>query len=218
MMDINTKLREDPFLFPKEVDNKKRNASGIIVTALNKKGIESIKDLITYDQTKFNRFHAHYFNALIQILRYKYLNEELVNDILLESKYTHSLKDINRLANNLRRLGFGRSLQELEERVQRFMEDAPSKFTMEDVLKSNNRFIRTMNLLGNADFKGFYLEYIEKKRQKEKEEENYLSKDILKDLKLQLEKKKKKRNDIDKEIQKMECKMSRLKERKFYGI
>lgn len=216
MIDVNTKLREDKFLFPEEVDYKKKNGFGIMVTALNKKGIETIHDLINCDSTKFNRFHAHYFNALIQILRYKYLNEELVNDILLESKYTHSLKDINRLANNLRRLGFGRSLQELEERVQRFMDDAPSKFTMEDVLKSNNRFIRTMNLLGNADFKGFYLEYIEKKRQKEKEEENYLSKDVLKNLKLQLEGLMKSRDDIERQIQKVECKINSLNKRDSY--
>lgn len=217
MMDVNTKLRDDQFLFPKEVDNKKSNGSGIMVTALNKKGIETIHDLISCDSTKFNRFHAHYFNALIQILRVQYLGEELINDVLLESKYTHCSKDIKRLAKDLRRLGFGRSLHELEEKIQSFMNEAPREFTMEDVLKSNNRFIRTMKLLGNADLKGFYLDYIEKKRQKEIEEENISSKDVWKDLKHQLEGLMKSRDVIERQIQEVECKMNSLNKRDSYG-
>ena len=159
MMDVNTKLRDDKFLFPNEVDNNKRksNASGIIVTALNKRGIETVNDLFNYDQTQFNRLNAHYLGALIQILKYKYLGEELVNDVILEAKYTRS--DKKRLAKDLRRLGFGRDLQGLEARIKRFVEEAPTEFTMEDVLRSKT----PMGLLGSADFKGFYLEYIEEK-------------------------------------------------------
>lgn len=217
MIDVNTKLREDKFLFPEEVDYKKKNGFGIMVTALNKKGIETIHDLINCDSTKFNRFHAHYFNALIQILRYQYLGEELINDALLESRYTHSLKDNIRLAKDLRRLGFGRSLHELEERIQYFMNEAPIEFTMEDVLKSNSRFIRTIKILGNADLKKFYLEYIEKKRQKEIEDENLSLKDVLNPLKVQLERLKNTRNDIDRQIQEVESKMNYQNKRESYG-
>lgn len=217
MMDINTKLRDDKFLFPEEVENKKSNASGIMVTALNKRGIESINDLINYDQTQFNRFNAHYLSALIQILRYKYLGEPLVNDVLLESKYTHSSKDTKRLAKDLRRLGFGRELQELEARVQRFMEAAPAEFTMEYVLKSNNRYIRTMRLFGNANFIGFYLEYIEEKKKKEQTEENTPIKNVLEGLKLQLEELGKIRDGIDTQIQNVQNQINNLNGSQSYG-
>lgn len=208
MMDVNTKLRDDKFLFPNEVDNKKSNASGIIVTALNKRGIETVNDLFNYDQTQFNRLNAHYLGALIQILKYKYLGEELVNDVILEAKYTRS--DKKRLAKDLRRLGFGRDLQELEARTQRFMEEAPTEFTMEDVLKSDNRYISTMRLLGNADFKGFYLEYIEEKKKKEQAEENAPTKDVLEGLKLQLEGLIKMRDGIDRQIQDVQNQINAL--------
>ncbi len=206
MMDVNTKLRDDKFLFPNEVDNNKRksNASGIIVTALNKRGIETVNDLFNYDQTQFNRLNAHYLGALIQILKYKYLGEELVNDVILEAKYTRS--DKKRLAKDLRRLGFGRDLQGLEARIKRFVEEAPTEFTMEDVLRSKT----PMGLLGSADFKGFYLEYIEEKKKKEQAEENAPIKDVLEGLKLQLEGLIKMRNGIDRQIQDVQNQINAL--------
>ena len=160
--------------------------------------------MFNYDQTQFNRLNAHYLGALIQILKYKYLGEELVNDVILEAKYTRS--DKKRLAKDLRRLGFGRDLQGLEARIKRFVEEAPTEFTMEDVLRSKT----PMGLLGSADFKGFYLEYIEEKKKKEQAEENAPIKDVLEGLKLQLEGLIKMRNGIDRQIQDVQNQINAL--------
>lgn len=219
MMDINTKLRDDKFLFPDELENdaKKSNASGIIVTALNKRGIETISDLFNYDQTQFNRLNAHYLGALIQILKYKYLGEELVNDVLLESEYASSIKDDKRLAKDLRRLGFGRDLGELEAIVRRFREENSSVVSMEEVLKPDNRFFTRMRLLGNADFRGFYLGYIEDKKKKEQAEENSPTKDVLEGLKLQLEGLVKMRDGLDRQIQDVQSQINALNGGQSYG-
>ena len=202
MMDVNTKLRNDKFLFPDELENdsKKSNATGIMVAALNKRGIETVNDLIHYDQTKFNSLNAHYLSALIQILKYKYLGEELVSDVIFEYKYSRSSKDKKKLARDLRRLGFGRGIEELEARAQRFMDETP-EFTMEDVLKSDNRYMRTMKLFGNADFRGFYLEYINEKRKKEMQERTLPPQDVMSALKQQLESLVLLRADLDKQIE-----------------
>lgn len=218
-MDINTKLRDDKFLFPEELENdiKKSNASGIIVTALNKRGIETISDLFNYDQTQFNRLNAHYLGALIQIMRYRYLGEELVNDVLLESEYSNSMKDDKRLAKDLRRLGFGRDLGELEAIVRRFREENSSVVSMEEVLNPNNRFFARMRLLGNADFRGFYLGYIEDKKKKDQAEENSPTKDVLEGLKLQLEGLVKMRDGLDRQIQDVQSQINALNGGQSYG-
>ena len=219
MMDINTKLRDDKFLFPDEsLENYNKNMqSGVIVTALNKRGIETINDLFNYDQTKFNRRNAHYLDALIQILKYKYLDEELVNDVLLESEYSSSIKDDKRLAKDLRRLGFGRDLGELETIVRRVREENSSVVSMEEVLKPDNRFFVRMRLLGSADFRGFYLDYIEEKKQKEQVDANAPTKDVLEGLKLQLEGLIKMRDGIDKQIQDIQSQINALNGGQSYG-
>lgn len=218
-MDINTNLRDDEFLFPKSNENEKgkNQASGIIVTALNKRGIQTINDLFNYDQTQFNRLNAHYLGALIQILKYKYLGEELLSDVLLESEYSHSQRDIKKLAKDLRRLGFGRKLDELESFASRFMSlQSESKVTMEQVLKNggtriDGHFIPKPRLFGDADFTGFYLDYLEQKRkQDQQEQDNNPSKEVLEGLKLQLQGLVMMRDGLDKQIQDVQNQINAL--------
>ena len=214
-MDLNINLREDKFLFPDENNNNgKNNGSGLIVAALNKRGIFTINDLINYDQTKFSSNSAHYLRALIQILRYKYLGEELINDVLLESDYTNSAKDHKKLARDLKMLGFGRGSmpKEVYNIVVSFMQRQPDRtiITMEQVLKSDSPVLRKLELIGNADFRGFYLEYLEQKRRKNQQEILEPTKEVLESLKNQLCRLITERDELDKKINDLQDKINAL--------
>lgn len=216
-MDINTNLKDDEFLFPKTEKiktSKKKNASGIIVATLNRKNIQTVGDLINYDPKQFSGANRYYFRALAQILRYKYLNIELINDVLLESKYTHSLEDQRKLAKDLKKLGFSRylSLREVEAALEKFLMSQQSDIvTMEDVLESDSIFLnRILDTLGNTDFKGFYLDYLKAKREKDKLEQKGTTKETLENLKAQLKALAALRTDLDKQIQEVQEKINVL--------
>ena len=85
-MDVNTNLREDEFLFPSE--NRNNRASELVIKWLNRNEIYTINDLINCNQNDFRSYGFYFIRALVQIMRYRYLGEELINDVLLEKEYT----------------------------------------------------------------------------------------------------------------------------------
>ncbi len=219
-MDVNINLKDDTFFFSdgKENNYKKNNASKLLILSLNKKGIYTVNDLINIDQTKFNKSNAHYLRALVQIMRYRYLGEELINDVLLENEYTTSKSDVGRLAKDLRRLGFGGDIKYLRDKViplyiTLHLDD--NSFTMEQFLRAEDD--NSLFVLGNADFRGFYLKYIEEMKKKKQAEENMPEKDILEELKHQLERLIETRDSIDKQIQDVQNQIYSLNGGNYYG-
>lgn len=198
-MDVNTNLREDEFLFPSE--NRNNRASELVIKWLNKNEIYTINDLINCNQNDFRSYGFYFIRALVQIMRYRYLGEELINDVLLEKEYTK--KSVMALTKDLRMLGFGQnnmSNKEMEKNVQLFLSSQVEEpITMEQVLKE----IKGVGVrpVSNADFSGFYLGYLEQKRKNDQQDISNPTKEVLEGLKLQLQGLVMMRNGLDKQIE-----------------
>ena len=212
MLSLNTYLKDDKLFLLGDLDNnegKKKNANKLIILELNKKGIFTVEDLIKCDCSQFGSSNSHYYNALIQIMKYRYLGNDLENDILLESVYTHSNKDLNRLVMDLRRLGFGRNIKHFRDLIfdNKYIIDVlfgEDTFTMENFLNSDSDSGEFLNkipnilrnhTIGNIDLVKIYLEYI-----REKKEKLASPKEKLIRLKNELEGLIKKRNSLDNQI------------------
>ena len=78
---LNMKLEDEPFL------NKKPNFGQNLI-GLHNRGIYTLRDFINMDlKTVPNTATRNEFFRLIDILKYKYLGEALVCDVLLYKKY-----------------------------------------------------------------------------------------------------------------------------------
>ena len=215
--DTNVDLREDDFLFPDgyELTEHIRNRS--LVSQLKIKGIHTIEQLINCKASDFS-YQSRWSNmALIQILRHKYLGEEIINDVLLEKKYDTNFENVAReIAVDLYKLGLtfnryrshARNVDRIEFFVRNYIEEnnlVGQTISMEYLLKARITWVdKTISLLGPAsgdsDFLGYYLSYIEKKQHKEQLEDEMPPKEVLEGLKYQLQVLINARDGIDKQI------------------
>lgn len=173
-MDLNTNLKEDKFLFPENHDCR---ASNLIVKDLNKSGIQTVNEFINCNSNQFSDDNRHYLNALIQILKYNYLNERLENDDLFDYKYLNDEKEIIKMVKDLRKLGFGRSVGELFSLVKTYVRlKREPYFTVEQILRAddkkeiiqrwNHMRLLRIRYFGSANLEKFYLNYILQRNQK----------------------------------------------------
>lgn len=88
-MDLNTRLEDDKFLFPE--GRKNGTTMGVLVKSLNKMGIYTVGEFINCDPTNIKGNNGYRLKRLIPVLRYKYLGEELINDVILEKEYNFNL-------------------------------------------------------------------------------------------------------------------------------
>lgn len=191
-MDLNIDLRNDTFLFPSDGNfgdkTYKNHNSHIMVGHLNRQGIYTINDLINSTDENFSKGNRHYFMAVIRILRYKYLGEELVVDVIFNGKYNLSDDfDITRkkLAKDLRWLGFGHSLSDCQNFAASFLRvHKDDKFiTMEDCL-NDDRIV--LDNIGSSNLREFYLNFIAQKKVKDEDFQSLPLSIVLESLKLQM--------------------------------
>lgn len=177
-MDLNTKL-EDEVLFSANESGCKRR-----VGILKKKGIFTIEDFINTDIDSLisTKEIAIQFKALQKILRYKYLGETLVQDVILDNKYNKDM--IGKLYNDLCRLGFYKASYGY-----RFKEIVYSVVTRNesDNLKILD-FLREIALKSTSSqakvIAQFYVDYYDKNLNKQQDEN--ISPGSIEDLKKQL--------------------------------
>lgn len=211
-MDTNIDLRRDKFLFPNGYGIGNRRNSAVVAT-LREKGIETVEQLINCNASDFSNQNRHFYMALIQILRHKYLGEELINDVLLEKEYKITRNIAKEIAKDLRKLGLGsnsihtRRLQNLTNYISLYIviNNLTGKtISMEELIKetegSGMPSLLGVPYRGDSDFRGYYLSYIEEKRKKELQEQDSPTKDVLEGLKLQLQGLIMARDGIDKQI------------------
>lgn len=202
--DINTKLEYDDFLHSNvNMDSK--------IRYLNGKKIYTVKDLIYCDQSQLPASNLQFYQALIQVLRYKYLGEELPNDVILEKKYLVDAcgrgKDVKELRKDLVKLGFGlSSRREKHNFLYQRGQDGFNFISMKEVLVSDDIFKALAKEKGFA-FRNFYLKYIgymEKQNKKEEPEKEQSPKVALEYLKGQLQALTLTRDNLDKQIEELQ--------------
>lgn len=140
------------------------------LSSLEKKGITTIEQLIKCNPDEINKANAYYLRALIRLFKLQRDGECKELDILLKEIY--SIDDIKALANNLRNLGFGKSLKECESSAKRISEmyelELVSHFSMEQLLKDAIKEPRLLPLaVAGTDFKMIYLDYLATKEKDE---------------------------------------------------
>ena len=133
------------------------------LSSLEKKGITTIEQLIKCNPDEINKANAYYLRALIRLFKLQRDGECEELDILLKEVY--SIDDIEALANNLRNLGFGKSLKECEFSAKRISEryelELLESFTMEQLLMDTIKEPRLLPLaVAGTDFTRIYLDYI----------------------------------------------------------
>lgn len=156
-MDLNTNLMDDKFLFP---EGKNNQDTLVVVKALNERGIKTVKDFVDYDPIGFNNntSNRHFLKALQQILRYKYLGEELVNDAVFELTYPTNYDGAKKLAKDLRRLGYGYKFKDLVYIAEVFSKQKKeSHMTIEQFIKANYNDEITKTISG--PYKGTILKH-----------------------------------------------------------
>lgn len=99
-MDLKTELSKESIFIEK-------SQSVITINNLNKKGIYTIEDFINNDVEKITKTPTtrKTYRAIQKILRYKYLGEPLVLDIILDKEYDAKTSK-NQITNDLVTLGF----------------------------------------------------------------------------------------------------------------
>lgn len=104
-MDIKTRLEEEDIF-------AKRKKPAPVIDSLNKRGIYTVEDYINYDveQNFYDSVRRKEFRAFQKILRYKYLGEPLLLDVILEKEISNETENIRKfhqdVERNLMILGF----------------------------------------------------------------------------------------------------------------
>ncbi len=185
-MDIKTRLNEETIF------NKKPKGN-LTITSLNKKGIFTVEDFINCNVNNITKDinRKIQFKAFQDILKYKYLNIPLNNDILLEKEYTKTFQK-TQLKKDTITLGFG--------------EYSFSKLT--EMILEKQSTCKMIDIITNLDnrhsyLRDFYIKYYENnlkniEKSQEISNNNDIEKlNILKDKLIILINK---RNELDKEI------------------
>lgn len=177
-MDLKTKL-EDEILFSEE--------KSLFFKHLNEKGIYTIEDYINADLGRtYQRIKHRGFQG---ILRYKYLDEPLVVDILLKRKYGR--EEINLIIQDMRKLGFEMYHKSLYNLIKDLN---PEK----DYVKMIDIINKLSYYTGYINIKNFYIEYYNNVTKQENVGKD--EKETLESLKNELTNLIKRRNELDSKI------------------
>lgn len=183
-MGLKTKLIDEKLFSQKEP---------LFFEHLEQKGIYTVEDYINADIKRLalalRRRHLH--EAYRKILKYKYLGEPLVFDVLLEKKYGR--KDESAMINDFRTLGF--SEFDFLGDLRRLLVD----------LNPKDDYVKMIDIINNLPYmtkhintKNFYIEYYNNVMKQEVNDKDV--KDVLESLKNELVILTKKSNELDKKI------------------
>ncbi len=121
-----------------------RNKSNICNILVNKNGIISLADLfekddrreIDYDYNFYSKnYHREYIRAIIRLIRFKYLQEDLIGDIYLEKEY-HKVDILtDEFGKEMAILGFTPTeARQIIEQAHTYKDE----FTLKDIILSSN--------------------------------------------------------------------------------
>jgi len=208
---IDIDIRDDKFLFPNgEGYNPSANPCGtvLMLPTMKKHGIHTVRDLINCKASDFSSTSRNHYMALAEIFKYRYLGQELVFDVIFDKKYLNDENGIYEALRDLKTLGFkGMSMRFDKSVTLPRVLGEKKEFNMEYILQ-NAKECKLSNIGG--DFVNFYLNYISEKRTKNQQEE--ITSDVLKELRIQLQFLSKMRDDIDMQIQTVQNKINLLSE------
>lgn len=188
-MNIKNRLEEE-LLFSEKL------ASTQTIKYLNNKGIYTIEEFINcnVDQTLSTSNSKEMYRAYQKILRYKYLREPLIVDVILERKYYDRFDGYGgRFDKDIRILGFNRSYWSYANSI--IEKIGPCRLI--DIFS----FMISEYSIGTYLIK-FYVDYYNNQVKKEKIEEKVIEndKDVLDSLKNELVFLLNKKNELDTEI------------------
>ena len=165
-MNLKTKLSDESIFY-------KKVQSNIAINRLNSKGIHTVEDFINGDVEKMTTSPRtrKVFRALQKILRYKYLNEPLILDIILEKEYDDKTLECQ-LSKDLASLGF--EVYHPEELAKKYLKKHGT-CKMIDLLLTKTIF----DVYDTYELRNFYIEYYNAQMKKKKDEKNETSHNIV---------------------------------------
>lgn len=172
-MNINDKL-ENIWIFSKGISNNCKR----FLNYLSQKGIITVNDLLKADPNIINKENAYYLKAIIRILKADYLNQTQELDKLLQAIY--QVDDYERLAKDLRELGFDDALKRCQGYAQIIMKTYDIDYQQVSLKQILTDAIECPRLLPKAlngtDFKEIYLFYLKKYQKDNKKESSNIHK------------------------------------------
>lgn len=216
-MDIKTRLEDDTVLLCRPTKHKSENTK--IIRNLNKRGVFTIEDLINYDLKKIISGIRPIFMSMIDVYRHEYLEEPLVLEVLFDKEYEHSFEGYKESFKDLRKLGlislgnWDRIYTLISHFDGKVIEDktkpnhqlvgvivspkyVDKKFNLQPLLEVDNYIVKN----DAVDLRGYYLEYLEKKKNQSQCNIKSNEADILAELKKQLQFLISMRDNIDEQI------------------
>lgn len=215
---LNMKLEDEPFL------NKKTNFGQNLI-GLHNRGIYTLRDFINMDlKTVPNTATRNEFFRLIDILKYKYLGEALVCDVLLYKKYPVTYQEYLNLKEEYHYHCVGEEwlMRDILQVLKRdciklgipFKEVIYRRLFRPNGEKSTLTMEEYLGEIGIKDSRikylvDFYLEYISNKKS-----EKATTLDELESLKMQLSSLTSERDDLDKQIEDVKVQIQIMREGK----
>lgn len=209
-MDIKTRLEDDVVLFSTISSPQSRAQT---LKTLNSIGIYTIEDFINYKVSDYPATSRNVYCAMAHIFRNAYLGKDLIYDVILEKEYNKDQQGFQECASDIIRIGLSknnkRNLAYYLENEFRNSDD----FSMESLIRSNAEF----NYNSGPDIRRYYIKYMDDKKKVQQPEEqenisNISNNDaaILTTLKIQVQTLIAMKEDLEKQIDVLQSKISTL--------
>ena len=159
-MNIDTKLEKDTVLFTKFENQRSK---GTIIKVLKKLNINTVRDLIEFDQDKLYEKSKNIYIAMAYIFRNTYLGEKFPYDYILDKEYNFR-DDLAACIRDLHKLGVIRDERNGYVYLNMCMANYDKEtFTMDFVLRNYYS--------ARKDLAKYYVEYMNKRNIEKQEQE-----------------------------------------------